>query len=164
MIDNVVQHTAPLNPGNSGGPLASSNGRILGVNTAVISRSQAIGFAVPAETAAWVVSELLARGRVRRSWLGVGGHTRRLDRRLARHHGLEQERAVEVGSVSAKSPAAASGFKPADLIVRFDRRQVGGIDELQRLLRDWPPGKPATVELLRAGERREVVVFPAQMP
>src|SRR5262249_3459278 len=88
LIDGVVQHTAPLNPGNSGGPLLDSRGRLVGVNTAIIAYSQGIGFAIGIDTAAWVLGELLARGRVRRAWLGVGGMRWPLDRRLARVHGL----------------------------------------------------------------------------
>jgi S1-C subfamily serine protease len=163
LIDNVIQHTAPLNPGNSGGPLVSSTGRVLGVNTAIISRSQGIGFALPAETAAWVVSQLLARGKVRRSWLGIAGMTRPLDRRLARHHGLDQLAAVEIQSVSKKSPATAAGLRSGDLIVAYDGRVIAGIDELQTVLRDWPPGKPAGLHLLRRGERLMVTVFPSGM-
>ncbi len=108
LIDNVIQHTAPLNPGNSGGPLVDSRGRVLGVNTAMMSRTQAIGFAIPVATAAWVVAQLMARGRVRRAWLGIGARTMPLDRRLARFHDLEQASAVEVTSVAPRSPAAAA--------------------------------------------------------
>jgi S1-C subfamily serine protease len=163
LIDNVIQHTAPLNPGNSGGPLASSSGRVLGVNTAIISRSQGIGFALPASTASWVLSQLLARGRVRRSWLGIAGITRPLDRRLARHHGLDQEGAVEVQSVSKKSPATAAGLRSGDLIVAFEGSPLASIDQLQTALRDWPPGKPASLHILRAGRSQQATVFPTEM-
>src|SRR5205823_14737516 len=86
LIDGVIQHTAPLNPGNSGGPLLDSRGRVVGVNTAIIARSQGLGFAIAVETAAWVLGQLLAHGKVRRAWLGVGAIRRPLDRRLAYHH------------------------------------------------------------------------------
>jgi S1-C subfamily serine protease len=159
-IDNVVQHTAPLNPGNSGGPLCDSAGRLLGVNTAIASRSQAIGFAVPTATAAWVVSELLARGRVRRGTLGVAVENRPLDRRLARHHGLEQRTAIEVMSVAKRSPAAAAGLLEGDQLVGFDGAPLARVDDLQARLRDWPSGKPAELEVLRRGDHRRVTVFP----
>lgn len=162
LIDNVIQHTAPLNPGNSGGPLVDSRGRVLGVNTAMMSRTQAIGFAVPVATAAWVVAELMARGRVRRAWLGIGARTMPLDRRLARFHDLAQASAVEVTSVAPRSPAAAAGLKEGDLVVRFGGRPVTGIDQLQAELRDWPPGMAAPIALVRAGRAVDVTAFPVE--
>jgi S1-C subfamily serine protease len=162
LIDNVVQHTAPLNPGNSGGPLVDSRGRVLGVNTAMISRTQAIGFAIPVATAHWVVSQLIARGRVRRAWLGIGARTMPLDRRLARFHNLDQASAVEVTSVQARGPAAAAGLKDGDLLVRFAGREVASIDHLQGVLRDWPPGMPAPLDLVRGGRAIDVTAFPVE--
>jgi S1-C subfamily serine protease len=162
LIDNVIQHTAPLNPGNSGGPLVDSAARVLGVNTAMVSRTQAIGFAIPVATAAWVLGELLARGRVRRAWIGVAAQTHVLDRRLARFHDLSQRAAVEVLSVSRGSPAAVAGLEEGDLLLRFAGRAISAIDELQALLRDWPPGKPAELQLLRRGKPHSVTVVPGE--
>jgi len=162
LIDNVIQHTAPLNPGNSGGPLVDSAGRVLGVNTAMMSRTQAIGFAIPVATAAWVVGEILARGRVRRALIGVAAQTHVLDRRLARFHGLTQRASVEILSVARGSPAATAGLDEGDLLLRFDGRDVASIDALQGLLRDWPPGKPAQLQLLRRGKPLTVTVVPSE--
>jgi S1-C subfamily serine protease len=162
LIDNVIQHTAPLNPGNSGGPLVDSAGRVLGVNTAMVSRTQAIGFAIPVATAAWVLGEILARGRVRRAWIGVAAQTHVLDRRLARFHEIDQRAAVEILSVSKRSPAAAAGLAEGDLLLRFDQRQISTIDSLQALLRDWPPGKPAPLDLLRRGKVITATVVPTE--
>jgi S1-C subfamily serine protease len=159
LIDGVIQHTAPLNPGNSGGPLLDGRGRVLGVNTAIIARSQGIGFAVAVETAAWVMSQLLAHGRVRRAWLGIGASKRPLDRRLAYHHGLGRS-AVEVQSVESNSPAARAGLRDGDLVVRFGETPIGGIDELHRALRTWPADKPATLGVLRRGTRISVEITP----
>jgi S1-C subfamily serine protease len=159
LIDNVIQHTAPLNPGNSGGPLLDGRGRVLGVNTAIIARSQGIGFAIAVETAAWVLGQLLAHGRVRRAWLGVGAIRRPLDRRLAYHHGLGAA-AVEVQSVEARSPAEAAGLRDGDLIVRFSDISVTGIDELHRALRSWPAGTSATLGILRRGARLSLDITP----
>jgi S1-C subfamily serine protease len=164
LIDNVIQHTAPLNPGNSGGPLVDSRGRVLGVNTAMMSRTQAIGFAVPVATAAWVVAQLIARGKVRRAWLGIGARTMPLDRRLARFHDLDQASAVEVTQVAPRSPAAAAGLKDGDLLIRFGGKPVTGIDHLQALLRDWPPGMAAPLALVRAGRAVDGSVFPVEQP
>jgi S1-C subfamily serine protease len=162
IIDNVIQHTAPLNPGNSGGPLVDSAGRVLGVNTAMISRTQGIGLAVPVATAAWVVGELLARGRVRRSWLGIAAQTRPLDRRLARFHELEQGSAVEVMSIEERAPAVAAGLREGDLLCRFAGEAVPSIARLQALLSAWPPGLPAELLLLRGGKAVAVTAFPVE--
>ena len=84
LIEGVVQHSAALNPGNSGGPLVDANGRVAGINTAIIAMAQGIGFAIPATTAQWVLTEILTQGRVRRAWLGVAARDRPLDLRLVR--------------------------------------------------------------------------------
>jgi S1-C subfamily serine protease len=163
LIDGVIQHTAPLNPGNSGGPLLDGNGRVLGVNTAIIARSQGIGFAIAVETAAWVLGQLLQHGRVRRAWLGVGALRRPLDRRLAYHHGLGAA-AVEVQSVEPNSPASRAGLKDGDLIVRFADKAIDGIDALHRTLRDHPAGTPASLRVIRRGTPLTLDVTPAISP
>jgi S1-C subfamily serine protease len=160
LIDGVVQHTAPLNPGNSGGPLLDTAGRVIGVNTAIIARSQSIGFAIAVETAGWVLSQLLAHGRVRRAWLGIGAARRPLDRRLAYHHGLGAS-AVEVQSVEPGSPAAKTGLCDGDLIVRFADRAIESVDDLHKALRTWPPGQPAPLGVIRRGARVDLEVTPA---
>jgi S1-C subfamily serine protease len=160
LIDAVVQHTAPLNPGNSGGPLVDAAGRLIGVNTAIASRSQGIGFAVPTATAVWVASQLLSRGRVRRGFLGISAETRPLDRRLARHHELAGRTAVEVISVARRGPAAAAGLSPGDQLVGFAGAPLATVDELVARLRDWPAGMPAVLDTLRGGRRRTVTAFP----
>lgn len=159
LIDGVIQHTAPLNPGNSGGPLLDTHGRVIGVNTAIIARSQGIGFAIGVETAGWVLGQLLQHGRVKRAWLGIGAVRRPLDRRLAYHHGLGQA-AVEVQSVERGSPAAIAGLVDGDLIVRFSDKAIEGVDQLHRVLRDWPPGVSAPLVVLRRGARTTVAVTP----
>ncbi|MEO8707077.1 MAG: trypsin-like peptidase domain-containing protein [Kofleriaceae bacterium] len=159
LIDNVIQHTAPLNPGNSGGPLLDGRGRVLGVNTAIIARSQGIGFAIAVETAAWVLGQLLQHGRVRRAWLGVGATRRPLDRRLAYHHGLGAA-AVEVQSVEPNSPAARAGIRDGDLMVRFADISITGVDELHRALRSWPAERSALVAVIRRGVRMTLEITP----
>jgi S1-C subfamily serine protease len=163
LIDGVVQHTAPLNPGNSGGPLLDARGRLVGINTAIIAMSQGIGFAVAGETAAWVLGQILATGRVRRAYLGVGGATRPVDRRLARHHNLG-ETAVEVMSVEPDSPAARAGLLDGDLLVAFDGAPIPSVDELHRKLRDHTPGAPAALDVVRRGGRISVPITPTLAP
>ncbi len=162
LIDGVVQHTAPLNPGNSGGPLADSAGRIVGINTAIIARSQGLGFAIGAATAAWVLAELLARGRVRRAYLGVGGATRPLDRRLARAHGVLATSAVEVVTVEPGSPATAAGVRDGDLVLGLGAVDVATVDDLVRALRGHPVKQPTTLRLVRRGRLLVVEVAPAE--
>ncbi|MBL0219013.1 MAG: trypsin-like peptidase domain-containing protein [Myxococcales bacterium] len=162
LIDGVIQHTAPLNPGNSGGPLLDGTGRVIGVNTAIIARSQGIGFAIAVETAAWVLGELLQHGKVRRGWLGVGAIRRPLDRRLAYHHGLGSA-AVEIQSIEKGSPAAAAGLRDGDLLVRFGTARIEGIDDLHRALRSWPPNAPAQLVVIRRGIRVTVEITPTWM-
>jgi S1-C subfamily serine protease len=160
LIDGVIQHTAPLNPGNSGGPLLDGAGRVIGVNTAIIARSQGLGFAIAVETAAWVLGQLLAHGHVRRAWLGVGAIRRPLDRRLAYHHELGAA-AVEVQTVERGSPAARAGLRDGDLLVRFATVVLDGVDALHRALRTWPAGQPASVVVIRRGARITVEITPA---
>jgi S1-C subfamily serine protease len=160
LIEHVIQTDVALNPGNSGGPLVDSRGRVVGVNTAVVAAAQGISFAVPAATAGWVVPQLLARGRVPRGLLGLAGRRRPLDRRLARAHGLTQSTAVEVLSVEPTGPAARAGVRPGDLVVAVEGRPVEGVDDLHRFLAGWPVGRPATFGVLRGVERLDVAIAP----
>lgn len=111
LIENIIQHTAPLNPGNSGGPLLDSRGLVVGINTAIIAQAQGIGFAIPAETAKSVVPQLLAKGRVERSYLGIIGFRRLLGRRLVRFHNLSKDYGVEIVSLESESPAKKAGLR-----------------------------------------------------
>ncbi len=159
LIDGVIQHTAPLNPGNSGGPLLDTAGRVLGVNTAIIARSQSIGFSIAVETAAWVLGQLLQHGRVQRAWLGIGAARRPLDRRLAYHHGLCRG-AVEVQSVEPNSPAAKTGLVDGDLLVRFGDAPIESVDELHKALRVTQPGVAVRIGVIRRGTRIDLEITP----
>jgi len=159
LIDGVVQHTAPLNPGNSGGPLLDTRGRVIGVNTAIIARGQNIGFAISVDLAAWVLGSILQHGRVRRAWLGIGAARRPLDRRLAYHHALGSA-AVEVQSVEEGSPAAKAGLRDGDLLVRFGTKAVESVDDLHQILRAHPPGTPARPAVIRRGQPLDLHVTP----
>jgi S1-C subfamily serine protease len=160
LIENVIQHTAPLNPGNSGGPLVDSRGHVVGVNTAIIAMAQGIGFSIPANTARWVLTQILTRGKVQRGYLGLAGRQRRLDRRLVRFYSLSTDDAVEVVSVDGKGPAVRAGLRAGDLIVGVHDRPVGSVDDLHRFLAEWPVGNPVGLTLLRGAERKQVDVVP----
>jgi S1-C subfamily serine protease len=160
LIENIIQHTAPLNPGNSGGPLVDSTGSVVGINTAIILMAQGIGFAVPSDTAKWVVSQLLTQGRVRRGLLGIAARTWPLNRRLARYHGLQKDMAIEVLSVDKGGPAANAGLHMGDYIVAIGGTEVGGVDDLHRFLSEWPIGDEVTLSILRRTERIEIRVVP----
>ncbi len=162
LIDNIIQHTAPLNPGNSGGPLVDSQGRVVGINTAMILGAQGISFAIPADTVTWVVSQLLQHGRVRRAYLGIAGRPRRIDRRLAQFLQMASERAVEVLVVESGTPAARAGVAEGDLIVAVQGRAVTSIDDLHRFLAEWPVAHPATLTIVRGIERLELTIVPTE--
>jgi S1-C subfamily serine protease len=159
LIENMIQSDVALNPGNSGGPLADSHGRVVGVSVAVIRGAQGIGFAVPIDTARWVVGEILAHGRVRRSYLGIRARTRALDRRLGRSVGLEQESGVEVDEVEAGSPSAGV-IQTGDVLVTMDGEVVATIDEVHRRLTGWPAGKLLPLVVLRGRRRVDLAVRP----
>lgn len=160
LIENIVQHTAPLNPGNSGGPLVDSRGRVVGVNTAIIPMAQGIGFAVPGSTARWVIGELLVHGRVRRLSLGVTAAAVDLPRRLVRQLDLLADRAVQVVEVIGRSPAEAAGLRPGDLIVAVNARIVTGVDDLHRLLTGLPLDRAFALSVVRDEELLEIPVQP----
>ena len=153
LIENVIQHTAPLNPGNSGGPLVDSRGRVVGVNTAIIAAAQGIGFAVPSNMARHVVSQLLTSGKVRRGYLGIAGRPRPLSRKVVRFFGLSRESGVEVVSLSSGGPAEAGGVLPGDVVVAMNGLPVESVDDLHRLLSEVDVGSLLRLEVLRGTER-----------
>ncbi len=162
LIENIIQHTAPLNPGNSGGPLVDSRGHVAGVNTAIIMMAQGIGFSIPANTAKWVVSQLLSHGRVRRAYLGIAGGQRPLNRRLVRFFDLPQDQAVEVVSVDPHGPAGQAGMRPRDVIVQMNEQAIGSIDDLHHFLSAWPIGQPVELTILRDQEKIKIHITPAE--
>ncbi|MBA2961518.1 MULTISPECIES: S1C family serine protease [Ramlibacter] len=159
-IENVIQTDASLNPGNSGGPLLDTQARVIGVNTAIVAGAQALCFAVPSDTAQWVLGELLRHGSVRRAWLGVAAHTVPLARRVARHFGLALDSAILVDQVEPQGPADQAGLRPGDRIVGIDDIEVGAVDQLHRVLGRDRIGRPAELALLRGVQRHKVQVVP----
>jgi len=158
LIDEVIQTDAALNPGNSGGPLVTSDGRVVGVNTAIIAGSQGLSFAVPISSVVAVLPALLRDGRVRRGYLGIAGQNVPLLRRVTRFHRLGQAAAVLVISVEADGPAMAAGVRDGDLIVSLDDEVVGGLDDLHRLLTEHRIGTNVRLGVLRGADRREIEV------
>ena len=164
LIDDIIQTDVALNPGNSGGPLVDSRSRVVGINTAIFAMAQGISFAVPIDTATWVIPQLLARGRVVRAYLGFGGQSRPVDRRLARMLGLPGERAIEVVRVEPGGAAAAADLRPGDLIISIDARPVETVDDVHRRLGPEAIGRPVKIGLARDGHRAETTVTPREAP
>ncbi len=149
LIENVIQTDAALNPGNSGGPLVDARGSVIGINTAVIAGSQGICFAIPANTAKWVASQLIRDGRVHRAYLGVIGQTVTLDRRLAIHHRLKRDTTVRVIEVQPNTAAALAGLRSGDLIVKVGDTPVASLDDLQLTLGRHQIGSPLGISIIR---------------
>ncbi|MDL2400971.1 S1C family serine protease [Rhizobium mayense] len=134
LMDDVIQTDAALNPGNSGGPLVSSRGEVIGVNTAVIQGAQSIAFAVASNTANFVVSEILRYGQVRRAFIGIAGDTIELPRRIALEAGTDQTTSVRVRRVEPGGPADRAGLRDGDYILAIDGTPIGGVDDIVRLM------------------------------
>src|ERR1700736_63196 len=162
LIDDVIQTDAALNPGNSGGPLVSSHGEVVGVNTAVIMGAQGICFAVAANTASFVLGELVRHGRVRRAYIGIAAQQFTLSRRLRHAGGLNQESAVLAATVEAGSPADRAGIKTRDIILGLDGTAITGGDDLIRVLAGDKIGRTVEIEILRNGGRLALPLVPEE--
>jgi S1-C subfamily serine protease len=162
LIDNLIQTDAALNPGNSGGPLVTSRGEVVGVNTAVILPAQGICFAIPMSTAQFVAGRLIKDGRIRRSYLGIGGQNIPLPRRLVRLYNLSAERGVVVVTVEPHSPAQQAGVQTGDVIVGYGDHTVASIDELQRLMTEEQVGVRSTLTMLRRAEKITLTIVPEE--
>jgi S1-C subfamily serine protease len=162
LIEQLVQTDAALNPGNSGGPLVTSLGEVVGVNTAAILGVQGISFAVPINAARRIASLLIRDGRVRRSVIGIAGQDVAVPRHIMRAHGLPQERGVGITQVTDGSAAEQAGARRDDVIVEFAGMRVESVDDLHRLLTEERIGEPQHVLVLRGGERRTLVVVPRE--
>ena len=163
LIENVIQTDVPLNPGNSGGPLVDSRDRVIGINTAMIFMAQGISFAVPVNTAKWVVGELVTRGKVKRAYLGIAGQVRPISRRIQRKLELRATTAVEVVSIEEQGPASRAGLREGDLIVAVNGKNVASVDDIHRLLTSWTTGSLLGLTILRNGEQLQVQVIPDEM-
>jgi S1-C subfamily serine protease len=164
LMHDVIQTDAALNPGNSGGPLVDSRGRVIGVNTAMIPQAQAICFATGINTAKWVIGQLFAHGRVRRAYIGVSGATVPIATRVVRHFGLQSSTAVHVLELVPGSPAAVAGVEAGDRMIALDGVPVHGIDGLQRLLDSSWIGRESELQLLRRSSLIRVKIRPIELP
>jgi S1-C subfamily serine protease len=164
LVDGVIQTDAALNPGNSGGPLVDSRGRIIGINTAIIAPAQGICFAIPINIAKHIVPQLMQHGRVVRGYLGLHGRTAPLRRSLARQFKLLQTTVVEVQAVEPGAPADDAGVQVGDFVVELGDQPVSSVDDLHKLLTQLPVGIPAAIVLIREDRRMQRFVVPGEYP
>jgi S1-C subfamily serine protease len=162
LIEDVIQTDAALNPGNSGGPLVSSHGEVVGINTAIIMGAQGICFAVASNTAEFVLSELIRHGRVRRGFIGVAGQTAAIPRAHARAAEIENRSGAMITGLEADAPADIAGLQTLDVIVRVDGEPVTGVDDLIRLLNAERVGRDVAFDVLRRGRLRMFNVRPEE--
>jgi S1-C subfamily serine protease len=162
LIDNVIQTDAALNPGNSGGPLVNSQGEVIGVNTAVILAAQGICFAIAINTAKFVAAKLIKEGKIRRSYIGLGGQNVPLHRRFVRFYNLPVESGVLVVSVENDSPAQKAGLSEGDVIVGFDGQPIAGIDDLHRALTEEKVKVKTTLTVIRRSEKLDLNIIPEE--
>ena len=160
LIDSVIQTDAPLNPGNSGGPLVDGNGRVVGINTAMIGAAQGICFAIGIDTAADVAARIMRDGRVRRSRLGIAAQTVPLDPRLARRLKRTAPSAAMVSDVMPGGPAERAGLAKGDVVLSFAGETIRGVDDMHRLLIGERANTELPLEILRAGRLLTVTATP----
>ena len=162
LMDDVIQTDASLNPGNSGGPLVTTRGVVIGINTAMILPAQGLCFAIASNTARYVAARLIRDGRIRRSYIGVAGQTTPVPRAVARANHLAVTAGVLVVSMEPDSPATVAGLHDGDVVLAFGDEPVTGVDDLHRLLTDQRIGVPASMTILRRGQRRQLTIVPRE--
>ncbi len=157
--ENFIQTDASINPGNSGGPLFDMHGRMVGINTAIYSRSGGnvgLGFAIPANMVRTVVEQLKETGTVSRGWLGV--MIQHVTPELADQFGLDHPMGALVGEVTPDSPADKGGLEPGDVIVKFGDKVIEQMNMLPAIVAQTPVGTKVKIEVIRDGERRRLTV------
>jgi S1-C subfamily serine protease len=162
LIDNIIQTDAALNPGNSGGPLVTSRGDVIGVNTAMILAAQGICFAIGINTAKFVAGRLIKEGKIRRSYIGLGGQNVSLLRRIVRFYHLPVESGILVVSIEEDSPAQKAGLSEGDIIVGFDGQPTAGIDDLHRMLTEEKMGAKTMLTIIRQTEKLNLAIVPEE--
>lgn len=164
MMEEILQTDAALNPGNSGGPLVDSQGRVIGVNTATILGAQGLCFAVGIDTAKYVASQILQYGRVLRSWIGIAAQNVPILRKLVYAYHLPASSGVMATSVDPNGPAAKAGLRAGDIILSFAGEVVSGIDELHRLLSSERVARSASLLVLRGSSLQDLTITPEAAP
>ena len=162
LIDDIIQTDASLNPGNSGGPLATTRGEVVGINTAMIRPAQGLCFAIGINTARFVASRLIRDGRIRRAYIGIAGQNVDVPRALARANQLAISTAVRVGSIEPNSPSARAGLEKGDIVYAMGGAAVAGIDDLHRILNEERINTAVEMSLIRKGERRTLSLTPVE--
>jgi S1-C subfamily serine protease len=162
LMDNIIQTDAALNPGNSGGPLVNSRGEVIGVNTAVILPAQGLCFAIAINTAKTIAGWLIKDGVVRRSYIGVGGQTAKIHRRVVRHFQLPNETGLLVLGVEPGSPASRAGLREGDIVVEFNSHAIAGIDDLHKHLTGERVSVKTTLTVIRHNEKLALEITPEE--
>jgi len=162
LMDTIIQTDAALNPGNSGGPLVNSRGEVIGVNTAVILPAQGLCFAIASNTAKYVAAWLIKEGRIRRGYIGVGGQTAKIHRRLVRYYNLPAETGMLIIGVEPGSPASRAGLREGDIVVEFNGQTIAGIDDLHKQLTGLHVGVKSAIAVLRNTEKLSLEIVPEE--
>ncbi|MBZ5486660.1 Do family serine endopeptidase [Halomonas aquamarina] len=163
--EDFIQTDAAINPGNSGGALVNPDGALVGINTAIFSRSggsQGIGFAIPANLAHSILDELVTQGRVIRGWLGIEAQA--LSRELAASFGLRTPQGVIVAGVVSGGPAANAGLEPGDILLSIDGQAVLDARATMSNIASIPPGTSLPLTIVRSGERMDVTLEVGERP
>src|SRR5882757_2256344 len=163
LIDDIIQTDASLNPGNSGGPLVNSLGQVIGVNTATIISAQGLCFAVSSNLAAFVAGKLIMEGKVKRAYLGIAGQVVNLTGRMIAANRLERKTGVYISEVVPDQPTYNNELRSGDIIVAFNGKSVGTVDELHKQLIETVIGRSTQLEVLRNGHKEVVNVIPGEM-
>ncbi len=164
LIDDVIQTDAALNPGNSGGPLITSRGEVIGINSAVILPAQGICFAIPSSIAKFVAASLIHDGKIRRSWIGISGQNVTLKPEVVNDNKLPTEQGVLAVAIERYSPAERAGLVPGDVIVGMDEHPIKSIDDLHKLLTEGRINKPAKLMVLRRYSKLSMDIVPEESP